>query len=241
MWSLWGTPNFGGFKPIATFWGPRRSTRQFLVPEMEVCGAEPAPPLPRFPARGWGQRGHSSRLFLRQLLSAAEPLPFLGKVRALACLTAGVSPARRGGRKTTESHPSSPLSILRSGGGKGGDILAQRARHLTVGNPCPPSSAGRSGWERARGGGACPERGGRGSPGPQLRLTYGRGICPGGLSVSLDVPCRQPPRVWSSHNPRCKAPWLTASPSEGFSGAPLGICGQSWSLTSAGPWAPHRW
>ena len=135
MWSLWGTPNFGGFKPIATFWGPRRSTRQFLVPEMEVCGAEPAPPLPRFPARGWGQRGHSSRLFLRQLLSAAEPLPFLGKVRALACLTAGVSPARRGGRKTTESHPSSPLSILRSGGGKGGDILAQRAPPSHRGEP----------------------------------------------------------------------------------------------------------
>lgn len=34
----------------------------------EVCGAEPAPALPRLRLRGWGQRGHSSRSFLPQLL-----------------------------------------------------------------------------------------------------------------------------------------------------------------------------
>lgn len=50
-----------------SFWSQQRP---------EVCGAEPAPPLPRLPSRGWGQRGHSSRLFLPQLLQLGRATSF---------------------------------------------------------------------------------------------------------------------------------------------------------------------
>lgn len=103
-WGLGGLVRPLGVAQLA-LWGPKvpppgpgGSTRHFWSQRRpEVCGAQPAPPLPRSLAGGAGGAGGDTALpcSCRQLLRLSLPLPFLGKVERwpLVCTPRGVSPA----------------------------------------------------------------------------------------------------------------------------------------------------
>lgn len=88
-WGLGGLVRPLGVAQLA-LWGPKvpppgpgGSTRHFWSQRRpEVCGAQPAPPLPRSLAGGAGGAGGDTALpcSCRQLLRLSLPLPFLGKV-----------------------------------------------------------------------------------------------------------------------------------------------------------------
>lgn len=117
-WGLGGLVRPLGVAQLA-LWGPKvpppgpgGSTRHFWSQRRpEVCGAQPAPPLPRSLAGGAGGAGGDTALpcSCRQLLRLSLPLPFLGKVErwpsarpAVSHLPPCSAPAA-GGRRGVES------------------------------------------------------------------------------------------------------------------------------------------
>lgn len=144
--------------------GPGGSTRQLLVPPRpEVCGAEPARPLPRFPARGGGSGDTVLSVFLPQLLglrraasffrqSAAQPvrLPLTcqeeekedHRIPSTSCPFAEQTPGG-GGRSILASESPPPRGSVppdRSGerrGGEGGYPPGRHRRSEASGSPPP--------------------------------------------------------------------------------------------------------